>query len=38
MKFIITVDTEADNQWKSGGDISLTNIFAVPRFQGTANP
>ena len=33
MKFIITVDTEADNQWKSGGDISLTNILAVPRFQ-----
>lgn len=33
MKFIITVDTEADNQWKEGGEISLKNIQFLPRFQ-----
>jgi hypothetical protein len=32
MKFIITVDTEADNQWKRGG-IALKNIDYLPRFQ-----
>jgi hypothetical protein len=31
--FIITVDTEADNQWKGGGTISLENLKAIPRFQ-----
>lgn len=33
MKFIITVDTEADDQWKDDAGISLTNIRALPRFQ-----
>ena len=33
MKLIITVDTEADNQWKDEANISLTNIRALPRFQ-----
>ncbi len=33
MKFIITVDTEADNQWKKVGDVSLKNIKYLPRFQ-----
>lgn len=32
MKFIITVDTEADNQWKSD-EVSLNNINFLPRFQ-----
>lgn len=32
MKFIITVDTEADNQWKSN-EVFLKNIFSLPRFQ-----
>ncbi len=33
MKFLATVDTEADNQWKSGGRAILSNIEALPRFQ-----
>lgn len=33
MKFIITVDTEADNQWGDGGEASLKNIEGLPRFQ-----
>lgn len=33
MKFIITVDTEADNQWQGAGDITLKNIASWPRFQ-----
>ena len=33
MKFIITVDTEADNQWKAGEELTLKNISALPRFQ-----
>ena len=32
MKFVITVDVEADNQWKTG-EISLENIKYLPRFQ-----
>ena len=32
MKFIITVDTEADNQWKAK-DLKLDNIDYLPRFQ-----
>lgn len=32
MKFIITVDTEADNQWKSS-DLKLENIKFLERFQ-----
>lgn len=34
MKFIITVDTEADNQWeKKGQKLTLANILFLPRFQ-----
>lgn len=34
LKFIITVDTEADNQWKKKGKKpTLENIFYLPRFQ-----
>lgn len=33
MKFIVTVDTEADNQWAEDAGISLENIRALPRFQ-----
>ncbi len=33
MKFIITVDTEADNQWKKGANLSLRNISCLPRFE-----
>ena len=33
MKFIITVDTEADNQWHSDGKLTLENIKAIPKFQ-----
>lgn len=33
MKFIITVDTEADNQWQRSKNISLENIKHIPRFQ-----
>lgn len=32
MKFVISVDTEADNQWKQGGHITLRNLEYVPRF------
>ena len=34
MRFIITVDTEGDNQWQYDGRISLRNLRALPRFQG----
>lgn len=33
MKFIITVDTEADNQWQRPTELTLDNIAALPRFQ-----
>ena len=33
MKLIITVDTEADNQWAYDGRISLENLQCLPRFQ-----
>lgn len=33
MKFLITIDTEADNQWKHGIDLTTKNIEYVPRFQ-----
>lgn len=32
MKLIVTVDTEADNQWK-GGPSSISNVFELPKFQ-----
>jgi len=33
MKFIITIDTEADNQWKKESEVSLKNIAFLRRFQ-----
>ncbi|MDD4994884.1 MAG: hypothetical protein PHW53_00185 [Patescibacteria group bacterium] len=33
MKLIITVDVEADNQWKRSEEITLENIKFLPRFQ-----
>ena len=33
MKFILTVDTEADNQWNHGCSLSVENIRFIPRFQ-----
>jgi hypothetical protein len=33
MKFIITVDTEADDQWSGNGRISVANIRHLSRFQ-----
>ena len=33
MKFIITIDTEGDNQWDHGRELSVHNIKYVPRFQ-----
>ena len=37
MKFIITIDTEGDNQWDHGRDLSVHNIKYVPRFQELCN-
>lgn len=33
MKLIVTVDTEADNQWVFDGRITLDNLRCLPRFQ-----
>jgi len=33
MKFILTIDTEGDNQWDHGRELSVENIKFVPRFQ-----
>jgi len=33
MKLILTVDTEADNQWETGASLTTTNLEHVPRFQ-----
>ena len=33
MKLILTVDTEADNQWESGAELTTANLDHVPRFQ-----
>lgn len=33
MKFILTIDTEADNQWDHGCDLTVENIKYIPRFQ-----
>lgn len=33
MKLIITVDTEADDQWKSDSSDTIHNVSALPRFQ-----
>jgi hypothetical protein len=33
MKFIISIDTEGDNQWDHGRELTVENIKFVPRFQ-----
>jgi hypothetical protein len=33
MKFILSIDTEADNQWDHGCELSVNNIRFIPRFQ-----
>jgi hypothetical protein len=33
MKFILTIDTEGDNQWNHGTRLTVENIKYVPRFQ-----
>ena len=33
MKLLITIDTEADNQWARGDEIELKNVEYIPRFQ-----
>jgi hypothetical protein len=33
MKLIVTVDTEADNQWDYHGTVSLANLSRLARFQ-----
>jgi len=33
MKFILTIDTEGDNQWDHGRELTVENIKYVPRFQ-----
>ncbi len=37
MKILITIDTEADNQWDHGINLSTKNIEYVPRFQFLCN-
>jgi hypothetical protein len=33
MKFVLTIDTEGDNQWDHGRELTVENIKYVPRFQ-----
>jgi len=33
MKFILTIDTEGDNQWDHGCELTVENIKFIPRFQ-----
>ena len=33
MKFILTIDTEGDNQWDHGRALTVENIRYIPRFQ-----
>lgn len=37
MKFILTIDTEADNQWNHGCDLTVKNIKSIPRLQDLCN-
>jgi hypothetical protein len=37
MKFILTIDTEGDNQWDHGSRLKVENIKYVPRFQDLCN-
>lgn len=33
MEFILSIDTEGDNQWEFGSELTVENIRYVPRFQ-----
>ncbi len=33
MEFIVTIDTEGDNQWDHGRELTVENVKFVPRFQ-----
>lgn len=33
MQFVLTIDTEGDNQWDHGRELTVENIKYVPRFQ-----
>lgn len=37
MNFILTIDTEADNQWDHGRGLTVENIRFIPRFQELCN-
>jgi hypothetical protein len=37
MEFLITIDTEGDNQWDHGRELTVENIKFVPRFQDLCN-
>ena len=37
MKFILTIDTEGDNQWDHGRELTVENIKFIPRFQDLCN-
>jgi hypothetical protein len=37
MKFLITIDTEGDNQWNHGRELTVENLKFVPRFQNLCN-
>jgi hypothetical protein len=37
MQFIMTIDTEGDNQWDHGRELTVENIKYVPRFQELCN-
>jgi hypothetical protein len=37
MEFIITIDTEGDNQWDHGRELTVENLRFVPRFQDLCN-
>lgn len=37
MNFILTIDTEGDNQWDHGRKLTIENIRFIPRFQELCN-
>lgn len=37
MEFIISIDTEGDNQWDHGRELTVENLKFVPRFQDLCN-
>jgi hypothetical protein len=37
MELTISIDTEADNQWEHGRELTVENIKFVPRFQDLFN-